>query len=994
MSGPSKDALGHGRLSGSFTSSRLGSSHGSSPTPSSPLSSSPSRPAPVAARVSDAMAFDSTVDSEHEASKTRQGSQSSGSSSAFGTLPVLPNRTVSLQMHPNGVPPSIPPKAKHPHAQPGSPQKQGVSIGSPFNFEKKLHVDGDFNWFGEGNPREMFDIQEKLGEGAFGAVFKAVLKQTGFVMAIKEVLVGKLNDRESIQKEINMLRQCRHRNTVQYYGCCSVDDDSIWILNDYCGAGSISDCIDLTESTFTEAQIAIVLTAALEGLAFLHGRNIVHRDVKCANILLTEDATVKIGDFGVSEKLTQTVCVRNSIVGTPYWMSPEVITGSDYGTEADIWSLGITAIEMTDGVPPHSDVHPMRAMFKIPFLPPPTLIQPNAYSKTFNNFIAQCLIKDPKKRPSALELLKHPFIERYVGQQQNVELRKPLIEKVREVMAKRAFTKKRGRPKAGRTLMTVTAQVQVEKTVQDDMRRVTGATDRHDSGDRFIPAVAPGKPRGMSDSSVTSHGTVVIHSEEEFDHSYTDEASGTMVIHREQEHVDVRLDAANVKDMDGAGTFVIHSGEEEVDIRLRGALMDTMVIHQDHSHVDVKLREHEGDADVESDEEAHEDDNPDEPLDAEYLITGGDRAGRKGSGLEESGGVRYTRRLSDATDDEHILFATRKPKSNVATKLRKRLEKFRKTLKGNVAGVEESGDEREYIEMPQNGHTEDRGKSRSLGEKESPIMAERTTRPLTYYKDRGMQRQPSRPNLGGAIPFGADQLLTGKKRANSAGSDAQPITRQSRGTRSGSASSAEEPRSSTDTATTAFSVSSSGAEDGVALQKRALSKFYEVVFGMQAGYEDPSEMSSNANGKQSVGERSGSVGSSSSDAKGPTRPRSISSVSLGRVDGEIDVNKLVRIHDELIKEIEQAKRGGGRWWKAANRDIPEMSIQVQGAATGSAVIDDDDNYLEGKEELVTGWATRIPWVGYTTAVVIGQTIVLGWKIGRVLWKEFRMNIWV
>ncbi|RKO85967.1 kinase-like domain-containing protein, partial [Blyttiomyces helicus] len=239
---------------------------------------------------------------------------------------------------------------------------------------------------------------------AFGSVFKAVVKETGFVVAIKEVLVGKLNDRDTIQKEINMLRQCTNRNTVQYYGCCSVDD-SIWILTDYCAAGSITDCIELTESTFNEKQIALVLAAAVEGLSFLHSRHIVHRDVKCANILLTSDAVVKITDFGVSEKLTQTVCVRNSIVGTPYWMSPEVITGSDYGTEADIWSLGITAIEMTDGVPPHSDQHPMRAMFKIPFLPPPTLMSPSAYSKTFNDFIVQSLIKDPKRRPAAVELL-------------------------------------------------------------------------------------------------------------------------------------------------------------------------------------------------------------------------------------------------------------------------------------------------------------------------------------------------------------------------------------------------------------------------------------------------------------------------------------------------------------------------------------------------------------------------------------------------------------
>ncbi|KAJ3089624.1 hypothetical protein HK102_005907, partial [Quaeritorhiza haematococci] len=294
-----------------------------------------------------------------------------------------------------------------------------VSISGPFNFESKLHVDGDFHWSGDTgqDPREIFEIQEKLGEGAFGAVFKAVLKQTGAVLAIKEVLIGKVNDRESIQREINMLRQCSHKNTVQYYGSILVDD-CIWILTDYCGAGSITDCIEITGSTFTEQQTTVVLAAAVEALAFLHGRNIIHRDVKCANILLTDDAEVKIADFGVSEKLTQTVGFRNSIVGTPYWMSPEVITGSDYGTEADIWSLGITAIEMTEGVPPHAELHPMRAMFKIPSLPPPTLSNPSAYSPEFNEFISLCLIKDPKRRPSARDLLTHPFIAKHVGAQQ------------------------------------------------------------------------------------------------------------------------------------------------------------------------------------------------------------------------------------------------------------------------------------------------------------------------------------------------------------------------------------------------------------------------------------------------------------------------------------------------------------------------------------------------------------------------------------------------
>ncbi|KAI9011455.1 Mst1 kinase [Gaertneriomyces semiglobifer] len=281
----------------------------------------------------------------------------------------------------------------------------------------------------------MFDLQEKLGEGAFGSVYKAVLKQSGFVLAIKQIHADRVTERETIQKEIDLLRQCRHKNVLQYYGSVLVDN-AIWILTDYCGAGSVSDCMELTESALNENAAAVIMAAALEGLAFLHDMGIVHRDVKCANILLGEDGDVKIADFGVSERLTQTVGARKTVVGTPYWMSPEVITGAGYGTEADLWSLGITAIEMTEGVPPHHNLHPMRAMFKIPFLPPPTLQNPSRFSATFNDFIAKCLTKDPALRPPAKEMLSHPFVAPYIGKSgpELKEARKPVLEKVKEAM--------------------------------------------------------------------------------------------------------------------------------------------------------------------------------------------------------------------------------------------------------------------------------------------------------------------------------------------------------------------------------------------------------------------------------------------------------------------------------------------------------------------------------------------------------------------------------
>ncbi|KAI8910040.1 kinase-like domain-containing protein [Powellomyces hirtus] len=295
--------------------------------------------------------------------------------------------------------------------QPKSPP-QARGISAPSNFVKKVHVDADFNWFGEGDPKEMFELQEKLGEGAFGSVYKAILKQTGFVLAVKQIATSKSGQREVIQKEIDLLRQCSHRNVLQYYGCVPVGD-AMWILTDYCGAGSVSDCMELTQATLTEAQVAVVVGAALEGLAFLHSRSVVHRDLKSANILLTDAGEVRIADFGVSERLTVAVGARRTVVGTPYWMAPEVITGNSYGTEADIWSLGITAIEMADGVPPLHELHPMRAMFKIPYLPAPTVQDPSRFSPEFVDFLSKCLTKDPPSRPSAIQLLSHPFVAKY-----------------------------------------------------------------------------------------------------------------------------------------------------------------------------------------------------------------------------------------------------------------------------------------------------------------------------------------------------------------------------------------------------------------------------------------------------------------------------------------------------------------------------------------------------------------------------------------------------
>ncbi|GAB2280179.1 hypothetical protein Dimus_014817 [Dionaea muscipula] len=347
------------------------------------------------------------------------------------------------------------------------------------------------------------------GKGSYGAVYKARDLRTSELVAIKVISLAEGEEGyDEIRGEIEMLQQCSHPNVVRYFGSYQ-GEEYLWIVMEYCGGGSVADLMNATEEPLEECQIAYICREALKGLAYLHSIFKVHRDIKGGNILLTEQGEVKLGDFGVAAQLTRTMSKRNTFIGTPHWMAPEVIQESRYDGKVDVWALGVSAIEMAEGLPPRSGVHPMRVLFMISSEPAPMLEDKEKWSLVFHDFVAKCLTKDPRLRPAASEMLKHKFIEKCKS---GASIMLPKFEKARQrrlSMALQAQSLKRGTLEA--------EQMHDSKINQDFGDTVPSKPNYFGPSVKNVPKDKSSRMQQISEDvgEEGGFGTVIVHSGDE-----------------------------------------------------------------------------------------------------------------------------------------------------------------------------------------------------------------------------------------------------------------------------------------------------------------------------------------------------------------------------------------------------------------------------------------------------------------------------------------------